>query len=136
MMNETLSLIMTTDVISVAPNDTLKSVRELFLNSKLQRVAVKDKENLVGIVTMVDLWKLDKGSSEYNDMLVKDIMTTKMAKLEATERIGVAAELLLQNRFHAVPVVEGDKLVGLVTSFDVMLYNFKKAYPNQFDIPI
>ena len=59
-------------------------------------------------------------------------MTKKIATLTPSDKIGSAAELFLEHLFHAVPIVENGELVGIITSFDVMKYEFQKAYPSQF----
>ena len=69
---------------------------------------------------------------DYDDILVRDVMTRHLATLNPDEKVGAAAEIFLENRFHAVPVVNEDfDLVGLITSFDILRYAFKKEYPNQ-----
>ena len=47
-------------------------------------------------------------------------MTTGLAKLSPEERINVALEVFMANRFHAIPVVDDGDLVGIVTTFDIM----------------
>ena len=58
-------------------------------------------------------------------------MSTRIATLEPSSKIGTAAEVFLENLFHALPIVDDGKLVGIITSFDVLKYSFQKAYPNQ-----
>ncbi|MEL7119860.1 MAG: CBS domain-containing protein, partial [Bacteroidota bacterium] len=58
----------------------------------------------------------------------EDIMTTGLAKISPNDRISVALEIFLQNRFHAVPIVENDDLVGMVTTHDIL----KKLADNKF----
>jgi CBS domain-containing protein len=54
-----------------------------------------------------------------------------VATLEPQDKIGSAAELFLENLFHAVPIVKDDELQGIVTSFDIIKYTFHKEYPTQ-----
>ena len=55
-------------------------------------------------------------------------MTTKLAKLEPTDRVNVALEVFRVNKFHALPVVEGeDMLKGIVTTFDIIDYLARDA---------
>ena len=52
---------------------------------------------------------------------VEDIMTKGIAKLSPNDRINVALEVFLENRFHAVPVVnENGDLEGILTTFDII----------------
>jgi len=86
---------------------------------------------LVGIVTTYDMWKNEIAPSDYASTEVSEVMTTSLAKVRPHDKVGTAAELFLDNRFHALPVVnEYNHLVGIVTSFDVLLYQFKREYPN------
>ena len=131
MMNEFVKTIMTTDLITVNPQTKLSSVRQIFMSHKIHHLPVMDKDKLVGLVTTYDMWKNEIAPSEYADANVSRVMTTSIAKIRPHDKIGTAAELFLDNRFHALPVInEHNHLVGIVTSFDVMLYQFKKEYPN------
>ena len=130
-MNEFVKTIMTTDLITVNPQTKLSSVRQIFMSHKIHHLPVMDKDKLVGLVTTYDMWKNEIAPSEYADANVSRVMTTSIAKIRPHDKIGTAAELFLDNRFHALPVInEHNHLVGIVTSFDVMLYQFKKEYPN------
>lgn len=131
MMNEPISSIMTTDLITVGPDDTLDRVRAIFLSKRIHHLPVVEGKRLLGILTTYDLFKLERPDTNLNQIKVRDAMTTKLAKLEPHQKVGIAAEVFLENLFHAVPIVEGENLVGIVTTFDVLKYNFKKEYPNQ-----
>jgi acetoin utilization protein AcuB len=47
-------------------------------------------------------------------------MTTRLGKVAPDDRINVALEIFIINRFHALPVVEDGDLVGIITPFDIM----------------
>ncbi len=130
-MNDPLSGIMSTELITVSPSDAMTTVLDLFKKRRIHHLPVVDNGKLVGLITTADLLWLNKNFSEYEALKVSDIMTTKLATLEPTDKIGSAAELFLLNRFHAIPVVSDGILIGLVTSFDVLKDQFKKAYPTQ-----
>jgi CBS domain-containing protein len=132
MMNEPLSSIMSTKLLTVGPDDSLASVRQIMMKNKIHHVPVVDGSKLVGLVTTYDLFKLSYHPDEMGDIKVSQVMTKRLATLEPNEKIGTAAELFLEHLFHAVPIVQNGELVGIVTSFDVMKYEFKKEYPNHF----
>ena len=131
MMNEPVSSIMSTKLITLSPEDTLDKVSQTFREKRIHHLPVVDNGNLVGLITTYDLFKMGKASSEYASIKVKEVMTTKLARLEPTAKVGTAAEIFLENLFHALPIVEGEKLVGIVTTFDILRYEFKKEYPSQ-----
>ena len=130
MMNEPLSTIMTKDLITVGPNDSLDKVRAIFLSKRIHHLPVVDGQKLMGLLTTYDLFKLERSAGS-NQVTAKDAMTTKLATLTPNQKIGVAAEVFLENLFHALPIVENGNLVGIVTTFDVLKYSFRKEYPNQ-----
>ncbi len=134
MMNERLSSIMTTDVVSVKPDEKLATIREIFLTKRFHHLPVTDEQGqLVGIVTSYDLMKLDIPLSDYPNVAVKEVMTTKVASLRPEELVGGAARVFLENLFHGLPIVNDEgKLVGIVTTHDVLEYLYRRDYKDDF----
>ncbi len=131
MMNEAVSTIMTSSPITVSPSDSLQQVKEIFSKFKIHHIPVCEGSKLVGILTTYDLWKLDIAFESYPDHAVQSVMTNNIAVISPEDKVGTAAELFLDNRFHALPVVDEERnLLGIVTSFDVLKYEFIKEYPN------
>lgn len=128
MMNEAIHTIMTKNPISLSPKHTIADVESLFKHHRIHHLPVVEDGKLIGLVTTYDLW--NHNSSNPQETFVTDIMNTRIVKISTHDKIGTAAELFLDNRFHALPVMEGDKLVGIVTTFDVLKYEFKKEYDN------
>jgi CBS domain-containing protein len=130
-MNEPLSSIMTREVVTVKPDDSLDRVREILFTGRFHHIPVVKGKVLVGIVTSYDLVRLGKNFDELGKITVEEVMTRKVATLEAHEKIGAAAQVFLENLFHGLPIVnEKKELVGIVTTHDVLKYEFNKAYPN------
>ncbi len=129
MMNEPISTIMTSKLVTVAPSDRLTVAKDIFKKSRIHHLPVVDGKKLVGIITTGDLVWLNKKFDEYDEILVKDVMTKKLATLEPDEKIGAAAEVLLEHLFHAIPITLNGDLVGIVTTFDILKYEFSKEYP-------
>ena len=117
-----VSDIMSTQLITVMPSTPLVEVVPLFEKHGIHHVPVvgPDRE-LAGIVAESDLLKLiGKSEREVYAMHADGIMTTSLAKLEPTDNVATAASLFMLNRFHALPVVEGSRIVGLVTTLDLI----------------
>ncbi|MBK6860556.1 MAG: CBS domain-containing protein [Saprospiraceae bacterium] len=133
MMNETVQEIMVRDVICVNPTDTLQKVKELLINNRIHHVPVVENDmKLVGIVTTYDLFKLAVDHKDYPTTKVGNVMTKILATIESTDKVGTAAEVFMEHLFHALPVVDNGRLVGIVTSFDVLRYEYNKEYPKRF----
>ncbi len=124
--------IMTTKLITVSTGDKLTTVKEIFEKHRIHHVPVVRYKELVGIISKTDFMHFLRGFNRnqedrfvnearmraYN---VEDIMTTGIAKLSPDDRINVALEVFLENRFHAVPVVnENGELEGILTTFDII----------------
>lgn len=130
MMNEAVKNIMSTNLITISPSNNLFEVRQIFMKNTIHHLPVVEDGRLVGILTTYDLWKNEIAPVDYEKTLVAEVMTTKIAKIGPGDKIGTAAELFLDNRFHALPIVNNaNKLVGIVTSHDVLKYEYLREYP-------
>ena len=124
--------LMTTNLITVAPEDKLTVVKEIFEKNKIHHIPVVHGKDMVGLISKTDFVYFMRGfNRSEEDKFVnearlraykaKDIMTKGLAKLNPNARINVALEIFMENRFHAVPVVEENgELVGIVTTFDII----------------
>ncbi len=129
-MNEAVNTIMTTNLITVKPTDNLLHVRQIFMQHTIHHLPVVSSGKLVGILTTYDLWKNEIAPQDYGKVMAMEVMTSRIAKISSSDKIGTAAEIFLDNRFHALPVVDGkNHLLGIVTSHDVLRYEYLKAYP-------
>ena len=128
-MNENVGSIMTTNLITVGPSDTLQTVKDILISRRIHHVPVVEEGKMVGLVSIDDLFKSNINHSDYVNTLVSSVMTKKLAKVESTDKIGTAAEVFMEHLFHALPVVDDGKLVGIVTSFDLLKYEYNKEYP-------
>lgn len=143
-MDRPVSEIMATDLKTLSPNDNFLAVQDLFNENRIHHIPVVEDGKLKGLISKTDFLHLENGVSlktgsveEENQKIfestrIGDVMTTRMATLEAQQSIGVAAEILLANLFHCIPIVnENRELEGLVTSFDIIKFCFNEAYPSQ-----
>jgi len=120
---------MTRNPITISERGTLEDVKKLFDQNRIHHLPViNDEGDLLGLITTYDLWRLNRSFDDYHQISVIDVMNSKFAKVSSDDKVGTAAELFLDRRFHALPVVDGKKLVGIVTSFDVLRYEFRREY--------
>jgi CBS domain-containing protein len=132
-----VSEIMTTNLIVVSPNTTLDKVKDIFKTYMFHHLPVVNNHCLVGIISKVDLYRVShsidlfhsKTNEELNNRLFKsllaeEVMVTDTTVLAPDDTVAYAAELFNRNQFHALPVVVGEKLVGIVTTLDLI----KMAY--------
>jgi len=123
--------IMSSKLITVNPKDKLTAAKEIFEQNKIHHIPVVRYKEIVGMISKSDfmhfLYGFQRNEEDrfVNDARlrvynVEDIMTTGLAKLNADDRINVALEIFMENRFHAIPVVEEGDLVGMLTTFDII----------------
>lgn len=131
MMNEALHTIMSKNIVSITPDTTLGEVREMLLKKRIHHLPVLEGKKLVGVITTWDMFKLGKSVEDYKDMKAYEIMTSHVATLHPDEHIGAAAEIFEEHLFQAVPVVnEHHELMGMITTYDLLDYEYKKEYPD------
>jgi len=130
MMNELVSAIMTKVVHTLSPENTMGEARDIMLKHHVHHLPIVEGIKLVGMITSWDFFKLGKSASESAEVKIREVMTTKLATLDTGQHIGAVAELLMEHIFHAVPIVNDDKeLLGIVTSTDIIQYEYSKEYP-------
>jgi predicted transcriptional regulator len=126
-----VSEIMTHNPVTIAPEETLKVAEEIFRLYNIHHIPVVFEGVLVGLLSKSDFSFFTRAFADenYDEILldvklqnykVKSIMTTGLGKLEADDRINVALEIFKQNFIHALPVVEGDRIIGMVTTLDII----------------
>ena len=130
MKQELVSDWMTRDVITIAPETSLKEAHDIMNSKKIRRLPVVMQGKVVGIVTLGDIRGAEpsKASSlsvwEMNDLLAKlkvsEIMTHNPATIQQTASIGEAAKFMLEKKFSSLPVVDAaEHLVGIITESDI-----------------
>jgi len=123
---------MSKDLISVSKNTSIKEVFDLFKSSGLSHLPVMDGEFLVGMISKEDLLEIllrlnEKTSGRrFTDIYLRTenvtkIMSMELISVQKDDHRDYAVELLLQNKFHSLPVVDEDgRLIGMVTALDLL----------------
>lgn len=123
MMNEKVETFMIRKLITLTPGDTIAHAKEVLSDKRIHHLPVQDDEKLVGLVTTNDFWKSSAEKHVNDKTKISDIMSKKVVKISPDDKIGPAAEIFPDNRFHALPVVaDNSTLVGLsrhLTSSDM-----------------
>ncbi len=143
-----ISKIMTRQVITAMPGDSLLFVESLLINNRISRIVIQRNREPVGIITYrdfvpaklpqwiaesadpkeVEKYRMGLHPTEFavNQMShlmhfkAADIMSAKPITVDANEDVGVAVLLMIRNRISGLPVVKNSKLVGIITKADVV----------------
>lgn len=135
-----VSSLMSANLITVSATDKLQIAKDIFTEKSLHHLPVIDEEDkLVGILSKTDylyfIRPLDKDSNEpyLNEIRLKnytigEAMTSRVVSISPNDSIAAALEILTENIFHALPVLDGENLVGILTTHDIL---FKLLHPSK-----
>jgi acetoin utilization protein AcuB len=121
---------MTTDVITINPDDTVLDALHAMRENKLRRIPVVENKKLVGIITEKDIKTFSPSKASTLDIyemhniladtLVKDVMTKNVITVSPDDPIEKAALILRDKRIGGLPVVnDKGELLGIITAIDV-----------------
>ncbi len=114
-------------------NDTLARARNIMIERKVDSLLVEDKGKLVGILTLKDVSRRLFSSSPtwrrrpIDEILVGRIMSRNLKTLSSDAQITEAARLMAAEDIGSIPLLEGDKVIGLVTRVGICTY-FQEQY--------
>lgn|SRR5690348_4434595 len=122
--------IMTKDVTTVQETEMLLDAAIIFARSSLRHLPVLKDDLLVGVVTERDVKRFAPGvmsgvsSGKYNEIMestpLSRVMTRDPMTLTPDQDVSAAAEALSTKRFGCLPVVDHGKLVGIITTSDLL----------------
>ncbi|MDH5460633.1 MAG: CBS domain-containing protein [Candidatus Bathyarchaeota archaeon] len=117
---------MTTNVKTVRPFSTVKDVVQKMNKFGIGSVVVVEENRPVGIITERDIMRSIAGRFfDPSVVKAKDIMSTQLVTISGDVSVEEAARLMANRKIKKLPVVEDEKLVGIVTSMDVLRVNPK-----------
>jgi CBS domain-containing protein len=111
----TLADIAKPNFITVAPEDTLGEVAERMTRQNTGAVVVKDFGRLIGILTERDMLRAMAARVHTSDARVRQWMTVDPITAPADMDLEEAAQIMLDNGFRHLPVVEGESILGVVS---------------------
>lgn len=115
---EQLALVMNRNVLTIAPNASVKDAARMMVEKNLTHLPVVDKNKLVGIVTPTDL--LIVVEKENPQVAVEDIVRSPCIPIYQGAPLAVALATFRAARVNALPVLDDDaKLVGIITDRDI-----------------
>lgn len=143
---KTVADIMTTTVLTVRTETTIRELAELFVSNRISSLpVVDDTGSLIGMVTESDLveqsknlhlptvislfdWviylesekTLERELQKMGGRTVADVYQTEVASISPGASLSEAADLMSNHRVNALPVVDNGSLVGIVARIDII----------------
>ncbi len=121
---------MSPKVVTVASQTSLKDLLGAFEEHDFNMLPVIDNGKMVGVVTKLDLlsaFVVERTISKANYLSiladkVDDIMCTTVESVGPNDSIRLVIESMVENKLRSLPVVDGGKLVGIISRGDVMRF--------------
>lgn len=124
---------MTAHVITLNKSDDLETAEKLFKSWKIRHIPVVKGKQIIGMLSYTDLLRIsfadavdeneyDVDTTVYNMFTIEQVMAKNLVSVPSTATIKEVAELLAKKEFHALPVVDNNELVGIVTTTDLINY--------------
>ncbi|MGV7107060.1 CBS domain-containing protein [Flavobacterium sp. U410] len=128
-----VSTIMTTNVIKLNVSDDLTKAEQLFKKNHIRHIPVVSGNKILGMLSYTDLLRISFAdavddddevvdTTVYNMFTVEQVMAKNLISIAPETTIKEAAEILASKEFHALPVCEGNLLVGILTTTDLIKY--------------
>lgn len=139
--------IMTTNVITVDKNASIKKIAHMLVEKDISGVPVIENKKIIGIITHKDILYKDiepklpamfemlggivaiKGVKHYNKELKKilatraeEIMNKKLYTIESDKTVEIAADIMVEKDVSKLPVLENGELVGIISRADIVKY--------------
>ena len=125
--------IMTKNVLTLNTKDNLDKAEELFKKNKIRHLPITSGKKVVGMLSYTDLMRIsfadavgddeyDVDTTVYNMFSIEQVMAKNVISVTSQTTVQEVAEFLSKKEFHALPVVENDQLVGIVTTTDLIKY--------------
>lgn len=120
-----IEAIMSTNLITVTPSATLAEARSLMHDHRIHHIPIVEGDELVGLITLTnvlaatDSFLRDDSSRIHADEIgIKDAMVTDVATVDINASLRHAALFLERHKIGCLPVLDHDKLVGIITDTD------------------
>ncbi|RIV45283.1 CBS domain-containing protein [Flagellimonas pelagia] len=131
-----ISEIMTKKLVTLKTTDDLVTAERLFKKHHIRHIPVVKGDIIKGMLSYTDLLRISFADAideheEYVDTIVYNmfsipqVMVNDVVSVTSKTTIKEVAQLLATKEFHALPVVDDGKLVGIVTTTDLIKYLLK-----------
>jgi CBS domain-containing protein len=121
-----IDAIMSTELITIAPGASLADARELMQENRIHHLpVVENKDELIGLLSLTDVLRASDSSLRADEERIRateipvaDVMVTDVATVSHAASLRQAALFLEKYKIGCLPVISGDKLVGIITDSD------------------
>lgn len=131
-MEQEIKTIMSKDLVTLSPDQTLRDAKHIFERSKFHHhIPVVQNNELVGMISLHDFLYASEGSGISDEApaygkKIREVMMEHPRTLSSTATIREAADILVKNEVHALVITEGKTPVGIVSTADLLRYLLRR----------
>ena len=118
---------MTRDVLSVDPSDTIGEAAQKMTERGVGSVVVSDYGRMIGILTERDVMRAVAGRVHSSEARVREWMTPDPVTMTEDASVEEAGQTMINRGFRHIPVVAGERAIGIVSIRDVAEWRLKDA---------
>jgi CBS domain-containing protein len=107
-------------VVTARPDITLKEAAAVMTKFHIGSLIILRDEKIVGIITSSDILKAIAEGKNADITLAEEIMSKNVIVIEPDKAVEDAVNLMLEHKIKKLPVVEGEKLIGIITASDII----------------
>jgi len=133
LVNVPISKIMSRNIVTVNIEESLKETEKLMLKNHIRHIPIMNESRLIGIVSLTDLQRIGFADAYNNEeksvdnviyelLTLEQVMVKSPITIQQDCSIKEASQILVDNEFHALPILDGEELVGIVTTTDLIRY--------------
>ena len=112
--------VMKTNVISIDSSKTIKEAACMMDDSNVGCIIITKDNSPVGILTERDFVKRIAAKNKDLSNSLSEVMSSPLTTIKSDETVWEAAEKMKQNGIHKLPVLDGDKVIGIITTTDLV----------------
>jgi CBS domain-containing protein len=116
---DTIGELMTTDVVTVGPDDRVRDALQAMIDHDFGSIVVAEEGRPVGVFTERDVTRRVLTDAGLLEQRVRDLMSAPPITVQPGDQVVDVFELMNGKGIRRLPVVEGDRLVGIVTEGDL-----------------
>jgi CBS domain-containing protein len=117
------------DVITITPDETMEAAAKMLHSKHIGALIVSsDGESVLGVLSERDIARSIalKGSAALS-VALREFMTSKVVSCKSTDSIANVMKQMSSGRFRHVPVIEGERLIGMVSIGDVVKHRLEET---------
>ena len=116
-----VSTFMVKNIVTINPLNTIEEAAKIFYEKNIASLMVIKDDNLVGLITERDIMMSILIFGHKKDTQIKNIMTSSVISVNSDTSIIEAANIMIENNIHKLPVMENNKLIGLISATDLII---------------